>query len=54
MTHGLVSHEMKYLILVLFFLILPIVLFQQLIVPALESLENTYRNADIIARNVAE
>ena len=47
-----VSDEMKYLILLLFFLGLPFWLLQQLVMPALEALEHTYSQADVIAEKV--
>lgn len=43
---------MKYLILLLFFFVLPFWLLQNLVTPMLKSLEHTYSNMDAIAEKV--
>lgn len=45
---------MKFVVLGLVFGVIPYVLLSQLMMPALESLQETYRNADAIANRIVQ
>lgn len=52
-AHEVDDRSMKYMILVLVFALTPYILLSMFVMPALESLQETYSNAGTIAEQVA-